>query len=140
MTARLGTLGPQARCALVLLLAIGLPIRSSAQGQVQDTTRVSAAVKDLPLSAANRQSFAGSYIANLPQGGQSSVLVFEENDGLKLRTSDQVETRRLLYQGDNVFLAENTPDFVLTFLMDDGRATGFNVRKADGLIVAVRSH
>jgi hypothetical protein len=30
------------------------------------------------------------------------------------------------------------PDFVLTFVMDRGRATGFKVRKEDGEIVAVR--
>jgi hypothetical protein len=55
--------------------------------------------------------------------------------------SDQGEARRLLSQGDHVFHAENTPDFVLTFVVDGGRATGSNVRKADpGLIVAVRIH
>ena len=126
---------------LVFLLILGLPVRSPAQEQVRDTTRINATVRDLPLSAAHRQSYAGSYSANLPQGGQSSILVFEESGVLKLRVSDTGETRRLLYQGDNIFLADNTPDFGLTFVMNGGRATGFNVRKADdGLIVAVRIH
>jgi hypothetical protein len=65
----------------------------------------------------------------------------EENGALKLRASGHGDEkpRRLLAQGDHVFLAENTPDFVLTFVMDGSRATGFNVRKADpGLIVGRR--
>ena len=143
MTTRFGNLGALGRLTrwVVPLFAVGFLIPALAKGQAGDTTRMSVAVKDLPLSTANRQSYAGSYTANLPQGGQSSVLVFEENGTLKLRVSDSDESRRLLYQGDNVFLAENTPDFVLTFVMDGGRATGFTVRKADGkLIVAVRNH
>jgi hypothetical protein len=144
MTARPGTLGILARYALVLLLAFGLPARASAQGQVHDTTRTSAAVKDLPLTAAQREGYVGTYVVDLPQGGSGSVRVLEENGALKLWASDHGDEkpRRLLSQGDHVFLAENTSDFVLTFVMDGaGRATGFNVRKADpGLIVAVRVH
>jgi hypothetical protein len=34
--------------------------------------------------------------------------------------------------------ASDHPDFVVTFAMEGGRATGFNVRRADGTIVAVR--
>jgi hypothetical protein len=139
MTARLGTL--QASCVFALLLTLGLPIRSSAQGQGQDSTRVSATVKDLPLTAAQRQSYMGNYTVDLPQGGSGTVRVFEENGALKMWASghDDEKPRRLLSQSDHVFLAENTPDFVLTFVMDGGRATGFNIRKADpGLIVGVR--
>jgi hypothetical protein len=137
-----GRSGRSARTmACVPLLILGLPIRSSAQGRGQDSARVSLAVKDLPLTAAQRQSYVGNYVVDLPQGGSGSVRVLEENGALKLWASDRGDEkpRRLLSQGDHVFLAENTPDFVLTFVMDGGRATGFNVRKADpGLIVGVR--
>ena len=142
MTVRFGSLGPLgvlARCTVGFLLAFSLHACAAAHGQVQDTPRADAALKDRPLTAAQRQSYVGSYTANMPQGGQVSVRVFEENGVLKMWVADPNEARRLLHQGDNVFVLENTPDFVLTFVMQGGRATGFNVRKEDGTIVALRN-
>lgn len=132
--------------ACVLLLILGLPNRSSAQGQgsTKDSARVSNAVaaKDLPLTAAQRARYVGNYVVQLPQGGSGTVRVLAENGALEMWASDHDDEkpRRLLSQGDHVFLAENTPDFVVTFVVvDDGRVTGFNIRKADpGLIVGVR--
>jgi hypothetical protein len=141
MTARPTTPGIVARCALACLLVSSLPAGVLAQGQVRPTARDSAAVKDLPLTAAQREGYVGTYVVNLPQGGSGNVRVLDENGALKLWASDHGDEkpRRLLSQGDHVFVAENTPDFVLTFVMDGSRATGFNIRKADpGLIVGVR--
>ena len=138
MTARLGTLGAVGLCAIVLLLAFILPTRASAQPP-QDTIQAGAAMKELPLTAAQRQSYAGSYTANMPHGGQVSVRVFEENGVLKMWVSDPGDARRLVYQGDNVFVPENTPDFVITFVIKGGRVTGFNVPREEGQIVAVRN-
>ena len=63
--------------------------------------------------------------------------IFEENGALRLWVSNPDESRRLLYQGDNVFLLENTPAFVLTFVVNDA-AMKFTVRKPEGELVAVR--
>src|ERR671918_1271022 len=100
MTARLRilvTLAPHA-AALLLALAVGLPARAGGQGQVRDTT-----VKDLPLTAAQRQAFVGRYSVTLPFGELRSVRIFEENGVLKAQDEDEGPgSRRLLYQGDNV--------------------------------------
>jgi hypothetical protein len=126
--------------ALLFLLAFSVPASHASAQQPQDTTKGGPAVKDVPLAAAQRQSYLGNYTANMPQGGEVSVRVFEENGVLKMWVSDPGDARRLIYQGNNVFVPENTPDFVIAFVTEGGRITGFNVRKEDGWIVAVRSH
>jgi hypothetical protein len=123
-----------ARCVLILL-ALGVPAVASGQGQ--DTTAAKAALKDLPLTAAQRQSFVGTYTLTVPSGEQSPVRVFEENGVLKAQ-HDQDEARRLLYQGDATFLAEGMPGITLTFVVESGRATRFAVRSPDGPMEAVR--
>ena len=133
MTARLLTLTP---CTFVLLLALGLPARAASQAQARDTAASSAPVKDLPLTAAQRQAFVGSYSVTLPFGEPTSLRIFEENGVLKGQPEDQ-EARRFLYQGDNVFRPEGA-DFILTFVVDGGRATKFTARRPDGVMEGVR--
>ena len=45
---------------------------------------------------------------------------------------------RLVYQGNNVFLVENVPDFSLSFTVENGRATKFSLVKGDGFGEGVR--
>jgi hypothetical protein len=73
MTARPAALGILARCAFVCLLASTRPPGALAQGQGQQPTRDSAAVKDLPLTSAQRQSYIGRYATELP-GGEKVTL------------------------------------------------------------------
>jgi hypothetical protein len=120
---------------IVLILLFGLFVRASAQ-QRRDTTQAADTVRDLPLTAAQRQSFVGSYSVTLPLGGGSVVRIFEENGVLKALSDG--ETRRLLYQGDAVFRPEGLPDFVLTFVIEGGRATRFTGRRQDGVMEGVR--
>jgi len=88
--------------SIVLVLVFGLSApAAAAQAKPGDTRRAAATVKDLPLTAAQRQSFVGSYSVTLPLGGGSVVRIFEENGVLKALSEG--ETRRLLYQGDGVF-------------------------------------
>ena len=108
--------------ASIVLMFIFGPSASVAAAQ--------ATVKDLPLTATERQSFVGSYSVTLPLGGGSVVRIFEENGVLKALSDG--ETRRLLYQGDGVFRPEGMADFVLTFVIESGRATRFTGRKPDG--------
>ena len=97
------------------------------------------AVRDLPLTAQQRQAFIGTYSVTLPPQGEKTVLrVFEENGVLKARPGNQDETRRLLYQGNGVFAVEGVADFSLTFFVQNGRATKFTGHKADGVMEGER--
>jgi hypothetical protein len=95
-------------------------------------------VKDLPLTAAQRQALVGSYSVILPMGGQDVLRVFEENGILKAHSSHENRTGRLLYQGDGAFRPEGS-DFVITFVVESGRATSFQGRRADGVIAGTRT-
>jgi hypothetical protein len=145
MTTRLRVLMNLTRPAFaVLLLAVGLPARATGQEPPRDTTGASARVKDLPLTAAQRQAFVGTYSLKatsgspLPPDASMSFRVVEENGVLMGKPGDQEAARRLLYQGDNVFRPEGVPDFILTFVIENGRATKFTARKEDGVMVGVR--
>jgi hypothetical protein len=125
---------------LVFALSIGLPVRSSAQAPARDTTIPSGEGRDLPLTAMQRQSYIGKYEAELPNsnGEKVALRVFEENGVLRLWVSNPGESRRLIYQGDNVFALENTPGFVLTFVLVHELAMKFTVHKPEGDLLAVR--
>ncbi len=122
--------------SIALALVFGVSAPAAAQAKPGDTTRTADAAKDLPLTAAQRQSFVGSYSVTLPLGGGSVVRIFEENGVLK--AFSEGETHRLVYQGDAVFRPEGVPDFVLTFVIEGGRATRFTGRKPDGVMEGVR--
>jgi hypothetical protein len=126
------------RCALVLLLCLGLPTSVVAQVQRQDRACDCAEVKGLTLTAEQRQAYIGTYSTELPTGETVTVRIFEEKGALRLRSSDADESRRLLNQGEHVFLAENTPGFMFTFVVVNNRATTFTLHRADGHLTAVR--
>jgi len=95
-------------------------------------------VRDLPLTAAQRQSFVGTYSVTLPRGGRDVLRVFEENGLLKAHSSHENRTGRLLYQGDGTFRPEGS-NFVITFVFDSGRATRFTGHREDGVIKGTRT-
>jgi hypothetical protein len=132
MTARLTTL---VRCAVALLLTFGLPTLATAQRTGWDSTR---AVKNLPLTAAERRAFVGSYRVTMPQGDEIQVRVDDENGELRLHPVGDAESHPMLHQGGNVFLLDHVPDFQLEFVIENGRATMFTLRKADGVGKGVR--
>ena len=134
MTTHLRLLGNLASFALAFLLVLSLPARAASQEPVRDTTGPGAPVKDLPLTAAQRQAFVGSYLVTLPWGKQDRVRIFEEKGVLKVKGEDEneIELPRLLYQGDAVFRPEGKPGFVLTFVLEGGRATRFTGLRPDG--------
>ena len=120
------------------LLALSLPVGVSAQAQPHDTTASSPLMREVPLTPAQRQAYVGLYAVSLPQGEQTTLDVYEENGVLKAHPDNQNESRILVYRGDNAFLAGGDPDFVLVFVIENGRATKFSVRRADGVIEGVR--
>ncbi|CAN5894517.1 hypothetical protein BH11GEM1_BH11GEM1_31710 [soil metagenome] len=132
--------GPSAptMAALVFALSFCAPARSPAQAPARDATRSTLEGKDLPLTAVQRQSYVGRYETELPGGEKVTMRIFEENGALRLWVSNPDESRRLFYQGDNVFLLENAPAFVLTFNVVNDAAVKFTVRKPEGELVAVR--
>ncbi|HJP60850.1 MAG TPA: hypothetical protein VJ865_12660 [Gemmatimonadaceae bacterium] len=126
--------------AVVFALSFGLPLRSSAQAAPLESTIASAEAKDLPLTAIQRQRYIGKYETELPEsnGEKIALRVFEENGVLRLWVGNPNESRRLIYQGDNIFLLENTPGFVLTFVLVHDVAMKFTVHKPEGDLLAVR--
>jgi len=126
------------RGAFVFLLGLGFPARVLAQGQVDNPPRDSAVVKDLPLTPEQRQIYVGNYVTELPGGEKVTLRILAENGALKLWASNPGEARRLLYQGDNLFLVENAPGFVITFVVVHNFAMTFKVRKPEGDLVAAR--
>ena len=143
------------RLVVVLALAGVLPGRASAQtpapspatpqpaapapGSAPRSTPTSAVtVRDLPLTAAERQAYVGTYSATLPQGGSGLVQIYAQWDTLRMRPQDDPRAPRLLYQGGQVFIPEGMPDFVITFVLERGRATRFSVQKEDGVLQATR--
>jgi hypothetical protein len=127
------------RCAFIGLLAIGLPAGASAQKHAADSSAASPAVKEVPLTAAQRQTYVGLYTVSLPQGEQTTLRVYEDKGILMARPGNQDESRKLVYQGDNIFLTGGDPDFALVFVVENDRATKFTVRRADGMIEGVRT-
>ncbi|OLC46274.1 MAG: hypothetical protein AUH43_14430 [Acidobacteria bacterium 13_1_40CM_65_14] len=127
--------------SILLVLGFGLfAPGAAAQAKPGDTTRAAETVKDLPLTAAQRQSFVGNYSVTLPFGERDLLRIFEENGVLKAHSSRDQEARRLLYQGDAVFRPEGMPNFVITFVLEGGRATKFTGRRPEleGVMEGVR--
>jgi hypothetical protein len=126
--------------SIALLLILGLPTHAESQSPGQDSTGAHATVRDLPMTAAQRQVFFGSYAVTLPHGETGDTgRIFEENGSLRLQAGgEKGRSVRLLYQGEGVFVPEGIPDFVFTFALENGRATRFTVRRPDGVMVGVR--
>ena len=127
-------------------LALAAPMRLAAQTQTPAAPPAAPAApaadapKDLPLTAEQRQAYVGTYEATLPDGQKVNLRVFEENGVLRGLPSnrDAADSRRLLYQGDNVFQPEGMPRFVMTFTVADGKATKFTFTREGQVFDAVR--
>ena len=101
------------------------------------STQAADTVWDLSLTPAQRQSFVGIYSVTLPMGGRDELRILEENGQLKAHSSHENRTGRLLYQGDGAFRPEGS-NFVITFVFNGGRATGFSGRREDGVLEGTR--
>jgi len=97
------------------------------------------AIKDLPLSAAERQQFIGVYaVTASPAQPAMPLRVFERGDTLmgQIRNNDPT---RLIYQGDNVFRLSASREFTIEFTISGGKATQLVILSKDGTMRGVRT-
>lgn len=124
--------------AAALLVAAAAPARLHAQAQPPAAAQEA---KDLPLTAEQRLVYVGHYEATRPDGRKMGLRVFEENGALRGLPDDKdgSESKRLVYQGDNVFYPEGVPYFVMTFTVADGKATKFSFTREGRTFDALRT-
>jgi hypothetical protein len=139
MIARTRSVAGLAIHAFTLILAVGVTSPAAGQAPSRDTAAAGhSAVKDLPLSAAQRLAYVGRYRVRMPSGEQGGLVISEVNGELHAQPEGEPKPLRILYQGDGDFRPEGVPDFVFHFVLEDGRATKFTVKKEDGLMTGVR--
>ncbi|HEX8829716.1 MAG TPA: nuclear transport factor 2 family protein, partial [Longimicrobium sp.] len=117
-------------------LAVALLAGGAAAAHAQSAP---AAAQDLPLTAAERQHYVGTYRLTMPAQGQQpvSLRVYDGGAGLMGQIGGNQPTR-LLYQGGDAFRPQAAPDGLVTFTVLNGRATRLAVRMPDGVMEGVR--
>lgn len=98
-----------------------------------------AAIKDLPISHAERQRFVGAYaVSPGPDKPAMTFRVFERGDTLmgQLRTN---EPTRLIYQGENAFRPSAARDFSIEFGVAGGVATTVAIVSKNGTMSGART-
>jgi len=108
--------------AAAAALVIALPGRTAAQEPAATG-----------ITATQRQTFTGSYTASHVGGKRVSFRIFEE-DGVLLWQQGERRPRRLLHLGGNVFYPEGSPDFVMAFRVERGRAASFTLLAERGAV------
>ena len=124
--------------AAALSMALALPVVAHAQAGTSAPAEASAP-KDLPLTAAERQQYVGTYLVSAPDGsGQTMPFRVYEEKGALYGQPQGGEAKRILYQGQNQFRPEGEGGSVVTFTVQDGKATRFSVTTPHGTLQAVR--
>ena len=89
--------------------------------KVSDEAPLPGTVRDLPVTAAEMEGYAGTYA--LRMGERTMPLrVYVENGTLMVQPGGQTPTR-LLAQGRHVFIPDAAREIRLVFTVEDGRAT-----------------
>ena len=124
-------------CAFSLIVAAPTAVRAQAESSAPAASE-SAAVKDLPLVAAERLGFVGRYALAIPGSGQPPrvLRIFDEQGALMGQVNGN-DAMRMLYQGNNVFRAEADPA-VITFTVEGRRATRVAVTLPEGAMEGTR--
>ncbi|MBW3627944.1 MAG: hypothetical protein KY464_01485 [Gemmatimonadetes bacterium] len=89
------------------------------------------------LTAAQREPYLGSYSITTPEGERITFRVFEENGMLKGQPAAQ-EALQLIHQGGDTFRTEGQYQYVVTFAIENNRATSFTARNPSGVLQGVR--
>jgi hypothetical protein len=126
-----------ARGAALGAIALALGAVSTSRAGAQSATAVSApaaaadtAMKDLPLTPAERASYAGTYSGDSPEGRKMTLVIAEENGAL-VGTMNGDESSRLLSQGNGVIRPEKFPDVSVKFTVQGDHATKLTMRQGD---------
>jgi hypothetical protein len=124
----------------MLSLALALPVVAEAQAAPSaPATPAAPAAKDLPLSAAERQPFVGTYLLSTPgSAGRSMPFRVYEQQGSLYGQPQGGQAMRLLYQGENRFRPEKEQESLLTFTLEAGKVTRFSVTTPQGTLEGVR--
>jgi hypothetical protein len=137
MTARLfaATLSRGAVAAIALALAAASPSRAAAPttapaSALAPTATADSAMKDLPMSAAERATYAGTYSATSPEGNKMTLVIAEQN-GTLVGTMNGQDSSRLRSQGNGVLRPESYPNIALTFSVQGDHATKLTMRQED---------
>jgi len=97
------------------------------------------ALRDLSLTAEERQRFSGVYAVTAGEARAPSDFRVYENEGSlmgQMRTNDPT---RLLYQGENVFVPAASPEFKIAFTVEGGRATKVTIVYPDVTMSGARN-
>jgi serine-type D-Ala-D-Ala carboxypeptidase/endopeptidase len=95
-----------------------------------------AAVRDLPLSAAEMAGYEGTY--TLRMGERSLALRIFAQDGHLMSQAAGQGAFRLRNQGDHVFIAEFDNRVRLVFTVENGRATGVTLQQNGQQVTGTR--
>lgn len=125
--------------AAALALALVAPVAAAAQTPAAAPAGAQGDVKDLPLTATERQRYVGRYTIATPDG--SMVLrIYEEAGVLKgVPEGDDDGPSRLLYQGNHTFRPEANLSMALVFTVADDRATKFTLAREGATMEGVRT-
>jgi len=126
--------------ALVFSLFVATPTALHAQtSPAVPAASESPTVKDLPLAPEERERFVGLYSVTAADAEKPplSLRLFVQEDRLMGALNGNDPTR-MLYQGNNVFRPEAAVVFVLTFTVEDNRATRLSIMSPDGPMDGVR--
>ena len=128
-TLRVGALG-----ALALALCAASPSRAAAQtATASPAPAADTAMKDLPLSPAELEAYAGTYSATSPEGRTMTLTIVKEK-GTLVGTMNGTESSRLRSQGGAVVRPEQFPDVSVTFSVEGGRATKITMRQGERVL------
>jgi hypothetical protein len=126
-----------ALCTLLLMFATNTTLQAQVtRGSVASQAT---AVKNLPLTEPDRQRYIGVYTVKPdgPSPRSMRLRIFEEKSVLMGQMDENVPTP-MLYQGNHAFRPEAAQVFVVTFNLENGRATAVSMVSPEGTMNGVR--
>jgi hypothetical protein len=116
----------------IALALCAVPASRAAAQAIAAPSAVTAdnALKDLPVSPADRASYVGTYSGDSPEGKKMTLVIVEEN-GKLVGTMNGADPSRLLSQGPGVMRPEMYPTVSVTFTVQDGHATKITMRQGE---------
>ena len=124
-------------CTLLLMAAANAKSHAQVtQGAVSSRPNT---VQDLPLTASERQRYIGIYSIKPPDPSSRAMRlrIFEENGALMGQMDENLPTR-MLSQGNDAFRPEAAQVFVVSFNLENGRATAVSMVSPEGKMNGVR--